>query len=62
MLVFAFQIGTVNEKERGIFEETWNASPDGVQRGYVVGENFAKLPEIIAGMLENFLGDVKIYE
>ena len=62
VLVFAFQIGTVNEKERGIFEETWNASPDGVQRGYVVGENFAKLPEIIAGMLENFLGDVKIYE
>lgn len=62
VLVFAFQIGKVNEEERVIFEETWNTNQDKMQRGYVVGESFAILPEMIAKMLENFLGEVKIYE
>lgn len=62
VLVFAFQIGDVDEDDVEAFEDTWNTNADGVQRGYVVGENYAKLPEMIAKMLEEFLGEVKVYE
>ncbi len=60
--VFAFQIGEVNDGEKVTFENTWNKSKDGVKRGYVVGEDFGLLPDLVAKMLEKYLGNVKIYK
>ena len=62
VLVYAFQIGEVGYGEENTFNSVWNAGSDGVKRGFVLGSDYGKLPEIMAQMLEEFLGEVKIYE
>lgn len=62
VLVYAFQIGEVGYGEENTFNSVWNTGGDGVKRGFVLGDDYGKLPEVMTQMLEEFLGEVKIYE
>lgn len=59
VVVCAVQIGTL---DASTFDDVWNSDSDGVKRGYSIGQDFKKLPQVIAQMLEKYIGAVKIYE
>jgi hypothetical protein len=67
-VVFAFQIEKVDADEKKTFENIWNTDNGGValsdteKRGFVVGEDFSKLPEMVAMALAKYIGQVQIYE
>jgi hypothetical protein len=65
IVVFGLQIGDVDSDA---FERLWNTDAQGSElddtekRGFVVGEDFLKLPEMVAMALAKYIGVVKIYD